>query len=516
MKQKTNTPTIQSSRQIWFSQFKFDDVRSCFADILRESEALLNANPEILSKISGDLERNAMEAKVARRKDRNFADLQTEPFEGFREVDQFAVQSAELQSGRPRMPATLVYYFIFVRGYLGGSIRSKKSCAFISESRSLAQLVQSLDLSMPSVESVSENLNALSEETLEFIWKRQLSRIKDEKLDDYERLYIDSTSVEANTSWPTDSSMILGLLGSVYKISQRLKPFGYENVPKSHCERWLAEMKQLDFEIACAKGKAGSELKRKKLYMRLLNRADKLQAYLRRAFEELGEPGRALPPSQKLQINGLLSMAIERLDFAKQQRAQTYQRIANGKTTPAKERIMSLNDPDCVYISKGSREAVIGYKPSIGRSGEGFVVSLNLPRGNAADSDQLTPLTEETISRTGVVPVCVSVDDGYSSRKGRDSLIELKVKIVSINGSKGKKITPKEDWESDEYRQARLDRSSVESLMFTLKFNYEFGRLGRLGHDSAKLEMLEKILTHNQVRAIERRSSIESARDKAA
>jgi len=51
------------------------------------------------------------------------------------------------------------------------------------------------------------------------------------------------------------------------------------------------------------------------------------------------------------------------------------------------------------------------------RSGNGFVTSLLVPEGNAADS----------IKRTGVVAELVSTDDGYASAKGRDELHGLGV-----------------------------------------------------------------------------------------
>ena len=97
-----------------------------------------------------------------------------------------------------------------------------------------------------------------------------------------------------------------------------------------------------------------------------------------------------------------------------------------------------------------------------------------------------------------------------------NDLKELGVNVVSINGSKGKKITALSDWEDPVYQKARADRSSVESLMFTLKFNYDFGRLGRLGHSAVKTEMLEKILAHNQVRTLQRAAQVAEERLKEA
>jgi hypothetical protein len=53
------------------------------------------------------------------------------------------------------------------------------------------------------------------------------------------------------------------------------------------------------------------------------------------------------------------------------------------------------------------------------------------------------------------------------------------VEVVRISGAKGKKSTGAEEWNRPDYRSARARRSAVESLMFTLKDGYEFGRLLR-------------------------------------
>lgn len=514
----------KDNTQIWFNQFKFDEVYSDFSDFLDQTGQLLKSNELILKKIDQDLDRYGREKKTQRSKDKQFIFEQTQTLDqtldGFSQIDADPSVPEEnvtpLETGRPRVCALLIYYFLFIRGYLGGSIRSKKAKNFIFESRSLARLLQDKELSLPSMNSLSENLNAISEQTLHYIWQCQLLYIKNHELDDYCRLFIDSTAVEANTAWPTDSKIMLGLLKSVYQVGQKLNLFGLPDFTKSHGESWLKKMKQLDFEIAQISGKPGSKRKRGKLYRKFFKVVDSMQANLRRQYEAIQRPPGKLLPSEERRLAELLRTIQERLDDVKLQRNQTYKRIKYGIVAPASERKMSLNDPDCSYIAKGSREAVIGYKPSLGRSGHGFVTSLLVPDYNAADSDQLLPATEQAIERTGVVPITVSVDDGYSSKKGRNSLKELGVSVVSINGSKGKRITALSDWEDQAYQKARADRSSVESLMFTLKFNYDFGRLGRLGHPAARKEMLEKILAHNQVRTLERAAQVAEERLKEA
>ena len=123
--------------------------------------------------------------------------------------------------------------------------------------------------------------------------------------------------------------------------------------------------------------------------------------------------------------------------------------------------------------------------------------ALIVPRGNAADSNQLVDVVLDHWERSQVLPRLVSSDDGYSNRSAREDLLATGVKVVSISGAKGKKITAAEDWNRPDYRAARANRSAVESLMFTLKDGYEFGQLVRRERENVRAELTEKVLAYN-------------------
>jgi hypothetical protein len=72
-----------------------------------------------------------------------------------------------------------------------------------------------------------------------------------------------------------------------------------------------------------------------------------------------------------------------------------------------------------------------------------------------------------------------------------------KVGLVSISGAKGKKLIGAQQWKSQAYRQARAERSAIESLLFTLKEGFEFGEMVRRTHENVLAEMLEKVLAYN-------------------
>ena len=175
---------------------------------------------------------------------------------------------------------------------------------------------------------------------------------------------------------------------------------------------------------------------------------------------------------------------------------------------PVAEKIISLSDSDASFIVKGGWNTVVGYRPQLARSGGGFVTGLFLPRGNTSDSLHLLRMVKEQIANSEIIPSTVSVDDGYSSREGRTEVLALGPKVVSIAGAKGKQLTEAQQWNSRPYRQARAERSGMESLVFTLKEGFQFGALARRSHENVLAEMLEKVLAYNICQIIRSRKKL--------
>jgi IS5 family transposase len=95
------------------------------------------------------------------------------------------------------------------------------------------------------------------------------------------------------------------------------------------------------------------------------------------------------------------------------------------------------------------------------------------------------------------VPSILSVDDGYASDANVQNMRARGIEVVRINGAKGRALTARTDWNSDEYCAARNLRSAVESLIFTLKQGFNFGEVTRRGLSSVHAELLEKALAYN-------------------
>jgi hypothetical protein len=118
----------------------------------------------------------------------------------------------------------------------------------------------------------------------------------------------------------------------------------------------------------------------------------------------------------------------------------------SGEKVPSAEKVISVSDSDAAFIVKGGWDTVVGYRPQLGRSGQGFVSALIVPRGNAADNGQLVDVVRDHWDRTQVVPGLVSSDDGYSDQSAREDLLAAGIGVVSISGARGKKITGDQAW----------------------------------------------------------------------
>jgi len=475
-----------------------------FRDFLDEVEELSRFAPEIIAAVEKDLDRNAREKKSLRLADRKFFESRTDdlPAMNIRERNVLA-EELNLAVGRPRMPGYAVYVFLMMRGFLG-SLTTKPARRFLRESMSLYGFLQCRGLSLPGATTILENVNLVSHATRELIFDKQIALILGAELDNFKSLTIDSTAVKANSAWPTDAKILTGLLMRANRLGQKLHLFELADFSQGWVPRWLEEMDKLVFQICLVAGKAKSKGKLKKRYRQLLARGRKAADALAVEMQRL-EPRRPLEgqaPSRRVLLERVIQQIQADLADANRVLAYAHGRVFHDQKLPSTEKVLSLADGSAAYIQKGNRNPVIGYKPQLVRSENGFVTSLMVPQGNAADCTELAPAIADSIRRTGIVAEWVSTDDGYASAKGRDAVLGLGVKDLSISGAKGKKLTDPADWDREAYREVRRNRSAVESLMFTIKDGFEFGELGRRGLEAVCDELLEKVLAYNCCRMV--------------
>ena len=484
---------------------------SDFYQCLTEGLKFVERHPEVLMMIEADQDQHGLQKKLIRELDRT---SQRECLGRLEFIDDASVASAfELESlkvGRPRMNPLTVFVYLLAEAYLGGSTTNHLAKNYLADSQTIFAFLTRQQIKAPGASTIHDNLRCLSPLTVETIFDLQLKMIKEDELDTFEKAFIDSTSVNANSAWPTDSGMMHGLAMRTLCILTRLyKRFGNDFSDKKLTE-WIELFKKLDFHISLVRRKPNAACKRKKLYRRLFRKVEKFMERVakrmvdfRTAYQdsELGFSERQKVLGRVEAFSDTLSDLLYVYEYSKK-------RILEDVSISSREKILSLSDGDAAFIIKGGRDTVLGYKPQIVVSDNMFVSSVLVPEGNAADSDMLTLSVDDSMERTGVLPKVVSTDDGYVSKKNHEELTTRGIDVVSFGGSKGKKLLEK-NWNDEEYVAARTDRSKAESIMFSLKHIFDFGKLKRRGVDEARAEMTMKAVVYNFYHMAKKRRSCE-------
>lgn len=493
--------TTESSNIKVQGELFFCETDTKLANIVRKALELGKKHHEIVKAIKADLDRNAKAKKIIRIKDNEWRASRTEAFrfmESFEQSKEITEEEIILEQGRPRMPAELVLAFIQVRGYLGSVTGSKQSDQIV-DSMTLRSVSASCGVELPSPRTILDNINAVSNETLELILNCQLGEIGMEKLDDFDMAIIDSTSVSADSAWPCESTLLEKLIRRIYSSGSKLEVFGVESFRDWSLPRWIEELSRLDFLINATTGKSGGKKKRRKLYKKLYRIVEKALARLVNEKELKSEDilTADLMPSHMNRLQKMWKQMSEDIDAAYKVLEHSKRRILEEEKIPSTEKHLSVSDCSAAMIVKGGRETIFGYKPQVVRTQNGFISSLIIEEGNISDSGSLVPAIEQHKQRTGVMPSQISTDDGYASGEGREQLLKLGAKRVSFSGGTGKTVMPADEWDADEFAALRNKRSSVESIIFTLKHVFELDHLRRRGIEAVRAEVLEKIIAHN-------------------
>jgi hypothetical protein len=488
------------------------EVSSNLNSFVIQAIQIARRHPQIEFDIEQDLDIHGLKKKAVREADRRFYEQQNPCFDEMAAAMPPETCSCELEDGRPRMAAIAVFVLLLLRGWLGGP-KSANFQLMLKESITLRRFFDDLDAKIPGASTVVDNLNAVRNQTQQQILRYQLNDAREEGLDTFEDVVIDSTATSANSKYPTDSGLMAALSMRVTAFFDRLKKLklGFPNwsgrKKAKQARQAAVEIEQHAKCIAMLSGKPQAETKRKAHYAKVFTRVGRLvrtfKVVLAMASKVIEKT--PLPPSKAQAVQQQLIQAQEDLENIEKIGIYSRYRIFRGKSTAAKDKVYSISDEDAAIIMKGGWDNVFGYRPQLAFSGKGLVTGHCLPKGNAADSGQLSNILEENERNTGVVPKRVSLDDGYTNGKERQAYMdkhEGRVEVFSFAGAKGRQVIGDDVYDSEEYKEARAWRSAAESRIYTLKFNHGYHDVMRRGLEAGTSEHLSKVLAYNTRRVV--------------
>jgi hypothetical protein len=131
-------------------------------DFLNEIHQIASLAPSIVERIDEDLDLHAKKKKLLRLADAQFLAGQTADVPKLQfQLRELRLDEIELETGRPRTEAYIVYLFLMLRGWVGGC-KDQQARLLLEESITLKLWLEHLGLQLPPASTLSENLNAVS------------------------------------------------------------------------------------------------------------------------------------------------------------------------------------------------------------------------------------------------------------------------------------------------------------------------------------------------------------------
>ena len=332
-----------------------------------------------------------------------------------------------------------------------------------------------------------------------------LAKAAQAKLLRTDRVRADTTVVEADVAYPTDTGLLAKAVGRIARTVQRIKAAGGAPRTKSRDRRRAAGRRarsiasKLRLRGALQRDEAQATVRRITGEL-----ADLAEAASRQADAVLRNARRALRGATG-QSKGRLRRAVQELGTVIARTRQVVQQArtrVGGQVPDGATRLVSLHDPDARPIRKGrlGKPVEFGYKAQILDNADGVILDHTVEIGNPADAPQLAPAIERITRRTGRAPRAVTADRGYGEASVERELHELGIRSVAIPRKAKPSASRREFEHRRAFRKMVKWRTGSEGRINHIKRSYGWNRTELTGIHGARTWCGHGVFAHNLVK----------------
>jgi transposase, IS5 family len=322
------------------------------------------------------------------------------------------------------------------------------------------------DETVPDAKTLARLGQLLGSEVIEELHKRVVALAQERGVIRGRKLRVDTTVVETNIHYPTDSS----LLGDGTRVLTRtLKKIEAKSGGLKHKVRdRMRSIRKRVVAIALSTrllGEKGEE-RRKRQYQELLSLTRQVMNHARRVLEEVDQR----PRRQRTPLQGLRESLKTMLGRVGQVVKQTKIRIFGG-VTKSQEKIVSLFEAHTEIIRKGkaSKPTEFGNLVKIQEAENQIVTHFEVFAQRPPDSTLLLPSVQVHQQRLGRTPEWVAGDAAFYSCPAEKALRGLGVRRISVpnkhSSSAERKRWQRQAW----FRRGQKWRTGSEGRISTLK-----------------------------------------------
>jgi len=287
-----------------------------------------------------------------------------------------------------------------------------------------------------------------------------------------DRARLDTTAVETDIHWPTDSSLLLDCYTTLARLIDQLRELDPAAVSRKRLQ--LRRVRRLQQKIARrARGKSADAESLKPLYLQLLRLVHKLCQWCDDAVEAVtrkldrgGYPDALLSTVVRLEVK-----IVHFLELTDRVMKQAHRRVIDGEQVPNEEKIFSIFEPHTELLKRGKAGKPIefGHMIQIQQVESKFITHYDVFEKKPVEHELVLPALERHKELFGEYPSELAADKGYYASREQLEELRQKVDVLAIS-KKGKCSEEEKHREADpDFKLAQRFRAGVEGTISYLK-----------------------------------------------
>jgi IS5 family transposase len=309
-----------------------------------------------------------------------------------------------------------------------------------------------------------------------------------------EKLREDTTAVETNIHYPTDSSLLWDSFRTLARLLQSVQT---DLRHRGMTHRFhVKKVKKLAHYISrnAAKRSKREQRRLKKVYGTLIERIRWIVAVAQRAEGVLRAHFDILHNAIANELAHYSALVLKIID-------QAQRRVFDGETVPSTEKIYSLFEEHTELLKRGKAGKPIefGHKVLIAETGEKFIIHYDTYPQQPTDKDLVDETLDAHQKVFGCAPNVFATDKGFYESMEKISELETKIDTVSI-AKKGRRTQAQTQREhSDAFREGQRFRAGSEGTISVLKRAFKLDRYRFKGFKNFAASIGCTVFCHNLV-----------------
>jgi transposase, IS5 family len=320
---------------------------------------------------------------------------------------------------------------------------------------------------VPDDKTVSRLARQLGPDVIEKLHERVVKIGIEKKVASGRKLRVDTTVVETDIHYPTDSSLLGDGVRVLTRVMRKIGEAAGQAGTRLRDRTRSITLKVLAIARASRNKTESGKQKLQQSYVALLQAASRVVGQARKFSQEIAQ---GIKRASKKVLGKAKRQLDEMIPRVQQVLFQTRERVLYGNTH-AEGKLVSVFEPESEVIRKGkaNKPNEFGKLVKIQEAENQLITSYQVLDQRPADSTLLIPSLEQHVQMFGRVPEALAADPGFFSAANEAAAEKMGVKRVSIpsHGSPGKqrKAKQKTRW----FKKLQKWRTGCEGRISVLK-----------------------------------------------